>query len=125
MTIGQIERSVREYMKDTAEGNYRYPSWMICGAVFDALREITRVRQDARYVGLKLVPDREWPYLTDQSEDTEVESAQATEWPLDQRWEPAARYFAIARCFELDGADTINTSRAADAMSRFAATISA
>lgn len=125
MTIGQIERSVREYLKDTYEGDFRYPSWMICGAVFDSLREIARLRQDARYVGLKLVPDQEWPYLTDQSTDGEVAAAQATEWPLDQRWEPAARYFAIARCFELDGADTVNTARAADAMSRFMATVSA
>lgn len=118
-TIGQMVSRIRDFLMDTQEGAYRYSDQLILGGLFEGVRTLRAMRPETRYAGTRLVPDSDIPYIV--REDTDVSAAMAMEWPFDPRWEQAVRYYACARCFEVDGADTINAQRAADCQQKFAA----
>lgn len=120
MTIGDIEMKVREFVKDTHEGAYRYAPWLIVGAIFDGLRVLRMIRPETRYEGIRVVR-QDWPYITMASNKADIDAAREMPWPVDPRWEQAVRYFAAARCFETDAADTVNAARAAECQKTFTA----
>lgn len=117
-TIGDIVKRVREYMLDTEEGAYRYSDKLIAGAVFDGIRVLHQMRPDSNYEGLKYV-EYEYPYITSDSTEEDVAAALEMQWHLDPRWEQAIRYFACARCFEIDSSDTLNLQRAQECQTSF------
>jgi hypothetical protein len=117
-TIGDIVQRVREYMLDTESGAYRYSDRLIVGAIFDGMRTLHQMTPASSYQGLNYV-EYEYPYVTDNTSDADLEEYKARPWHLDPRWEMAVRYFACARCFEIDGSDTLNLQRAQDCQANF------
>lgn len=117
-TFGDMEKKVREFLKDDFPGSFRYKPYQILSGIFDGIRLLHQMRPESRYNGLKLYPF-DYPYLTNDSTDEEIEAARAMPWHLDKRWELAIRYYACARCFEIDGADTVNLQRAQDCQNNF------
>lgn len=116
-TFGEMAVKVREYMLDTHEP-HRYPQWLVISALADGVSTLRQIRPEARYDGLRLT-DGALPYVTAESSAQDVESASATPLPVDPRWEMAVRYFACARCFEVDSADTVNLQRAQECQTSF------
>ena len=117
-TIGDIVKRVREYMLDTDSGAHRYSDALIVGAVFDGMRVLHQMTPASSYCGLQYV-EYEYPYITESTSAADIEAAKNRPWHLDPRWEMAIRYFACARCFEIDGSDTVNLQRAQDCQTNF------
>lgn len=117
-TVGDIVAKVREYMLDTEPAAYRYSDALVVGAVFDGLRVLHSARPESQYEGLKLV-SHDYPFVTPGTPAEEVEAAKEMPWHLEPRWEMAVRYFACARCFEVDSSDTINLQRAQECQANF------
>ena len=122
-TIAQMVSRTRDFLLDTEESAYRYSDRLILGALFEGVRLLRTLRHEARYAGTRLVLDDEIPYITRESDGDEVAAAMEMEWPFDMRWEAAVRYYAAARCFEVDGADTVNLQRAADCQKSFSSLV--
>ena len=117
-TIGDMVKKVREYMLDTVEGSYRFSDALIVGAIFDGIRLLHQVRPDSCYEGLKYV-EYDYPVITPDATAGALASAKAMPWHLDPRWEMAVRYFACARCFEIESSDTMNLQRAQECQTNF------
>ena len=117
-TIGDMVKKVREYMLDTVEDSYRFSDALVVGAIFDGIRLLHQVRPDSCYEGLKYV-EHDYPVITPDATAEALASAKAMPWHLDPRWEMAVRYFACARCFEIDSSDTMNLQRAQECQTNF------
>ena len=107
MTLGDMIPEVRKIINDT-EIEYRWPDSDIVGYLRDAVERLRIVRQVARF-------NDDGSYAGD---DFPVDLAAYELSKICARWRVAFVYYAAARCFEIDAADTVNQALAADFMTK-------
>lgn len=112
-TLGGLERRVRAALNDTVEGAYRWDSPVVLTALVDAVKRLNSIRPESRYFMLTLY-QHDFPVTDGKGAGFDLEKAQGFELKIDTKWEQSLVYYAMARCLEIDSADTANLQLAAD-----------
>lgn len=112
MTFGELEAEVRTQIKDSSP-SYRWTSPVVLGALVSGVKYLRSIRPESRYSGLVL-SNPEYPITDPSAPGYNLETAQAFEVGVDERWHTGIVYYGAARCLEIDGADTINATMSTD-----------
>jgi len=112
MTLSGLENRVRVGLDDT-HGVCRWDSPTVLTALVDAVKRLNAVRPESRYFRLELYA-HDFPVTDGNAAGFDLAKAQGFELKVDGRWEQPLVYYAMARCLEIDSADTANFQLAAD-----------
>ena len=117
VTVGIMETSVREILMDTDEENgYRFSPAFLLRALRDGLKRLHSIRPESRYLGLRLIRFT-FPTVDGDLTPDQVQSARATEIPVEERWIEAIVYYAVHKAYLIDSSDTANADLAAKYLS--------
>ena len=107
MTLGELISDVRVLLKD-GEVPYHWSDDVIAGFIRDAICRLNHVRPASRYDASGRLNDIVWP--------NDLKTYEIPAYLM--RWKQGFVYYASARSFEMDAADTVNQSLAVDFMAK-------
>lgn len=108
MTVADIERRARRILLDT-EDPYRWQKDDIRDALQEGVYELNKIRPETRYVDGMLLDAIELP----EDDDAKID--------VENRFLEALVCFVVAKCYQTDDADTVNSNLSELYYSKFTA----